>query len=199
MLCAPSPVSAQVFYLENFSGYCEARLVLGTLVTEPSLWSLSLCQACREWHPEVGYDPTYRGDNDVYLCPRLDLAYRPLVVPFRHLLCFARQLARCWAGGRRVRALVWTSCWPDRVVLVDVDLRHALCHRRLTDEMDEADDLESVLTSADALVKRTQKRNRKDEKERKKHLRNSCAAIAPSWFLAPKVLQGRNRGVAQLR
>ena len=65
--------------------------------------------------------------------------------------------------------------------------------------MDEADDLESVLTSANALVKRTQKRNRKDEKERKKHLRNSCAAIAPSWFLAPKVLQGRNRGVAQLR
>lgn len=55
--------------------------------------------------------------------------------------------------------------------------------------MDEADDLESVLTSADALVKCTQKRNRKDEKERKKHLCNSCAAIAPSWFLAPKVLQ----------
>ena len=86
VLCAPSPVSAQVFYLENFSGYCEARLVLGTLVTEPSLWSLSLCQACREWHPEVGYDPTYRGDNNVFLCPRLGLASCP---PMVVSCCFA--------------------------------------------------------------------------------------------------------------
>ena len=116
-------------------------------------------QACQEWHPEVGYDPTYRGDNDVYLCPRLGVASRPPAVVsccFSSDICYAlhRNLPVVGQGGRRARALVWTRRWLDHVVLVDMDLLHTLCHRRLTEEEHEGDDAESVLISADALVER---------------------------------------------
>ena len=46
--------------------------------------------------------------------------------------------------------------------------------------------------------KRERKERKERETDRNKHLRKSFAVYAPSWFLVPRVPQGRHRGVVQL-
>ena len=122
----------------------------------------------------------------MYLCPRLESCISSSGGSLQASPVLCTPTCPLLGRGAPCSRLSLTSCWPDRVVLVDVDLRHALCHRRLTDEMDEADDLESVLTSADALVKRTQKRTGKMRKRE----RNICAThvrqLPRLGFLPPK-------------